>query len=221
MNEQKANIVKVGALGAATGAATLVAMLVVGAPAADGLAILGQPGTPASYESAFVAHSVLLINVMAIDNLFVLGYTMALIGAAASIWAKARLLGITGVVFAITLALLDLSENALTVQMARTAAAGLPITEGQINWSGVIEQIKYGCATAAVVSLAAGLWVGVMERRRLVGMVVGLFLLFPLANGFAVINPGAKIVLFGWMLVVLSAAALLLWKIKDDIKVAE
>ncbi len=216
MNKINLRIVKTGAIGAAAGALLLITMLAVGAPAADGLGILGQPANPGVYTTMLLEHGTNLVKVMTIDNIFVLAYTIALLGAAALMWDNLRLFGSVGMIFTLLLALSDLSENALTVQLARTASNGIPITEGQIAWLGIIEQIKFGSATAAVVILAVGIWAVMPRPYRLVRIVVGLFMLFPIANAIAVVNPSAKIVLFGWMFIILVAASILLWKAKIE-----
>jgi len=47
-------------------------------------------------------------------------------------------------------------------------------------------------------------------------VVAGIFLLFPVVNAVTVVNPGAKTLLILWMLLMLLASAVLLWKSSHD-----
>ena len=153
---------------------------------------------------------------MALDNIFLIAYTGAFIGAAALVWRRARLLGVIGLGFALLLALLDISENAVTVNIARAVETGVPVALGEITLLGLLEQIKYAAATLAVVYLAIALLIAQPASRGMTWVTAVLFLLFPIVNAVTVVNPGAKTLLILWMLLMLLASAVLLWKSAQD-----
>jgi hypothetical protein len=149
---------------------------------------------------------------MALDNIFLIAYTGAFIGAAALVWRRARLLGGIALGFALLLALLDICENAVTLDITRAAETGVPILAGEITLLGLLEQVKYASSTLAVVFFAAALVIAQPTGRGLTWLVVVLFLLFPAVNAITVVNPAARTMLILWMLLMLLASAALLWK---------
>lgn len=63
---------RAGAFCALTGAVILIVMAVVGLPAGEGLAILGQPGLPDNYVTVISPYANTLQAVMALDNIFLI-----------------------------------------------------------------------------------------------------------------------------------------------------
>jgi hypothetical protein len=204
--------VRAGAYCALAGAVILILMAVVSLPAGEGMAIMGQPGWPENYVSILSPYADTLQLVMALDNIFLIAYTGAFIGVAALVWRRARLLGLIGLGFALLLALLDISENAVTVIIARAAETSVPISVIEINLLGLLEQIKYATATLAVAYFAIALLIAQPVSRGLTVGVAVLFLLFPVVNAVTVVNPAAKTLLILWMLLMLLATAVLLWR---------
>lgn len=208
--------VRAGAVCALAASGILVVMAIVGLPAGEGMAIVGQPGLPDNYVTVLSPYANTLQAVMALDNIFLIAYTGAFIGAEALVWGRARLLGVIGLGFALLLALLDISENAVTVNIARAVETGVPIAVGEITLLGLLEQIKYAAGTLAVVYFAIALLIAQPASRGLTWVVAGIFLLFPVVNAVTVVNPGAKTLLILWMLLMLLASAVLLWKSSHD-----
>jgi len=208
--------VRAGAFCALAGAAILIVMAVVGLPAGGSMAIMGQPGLPDNYSIIISPYANTLQAVMALDNIFLIAYTGAFIGAAALAWRRARILGVIALGFALLLALLDISENAVTVNIARAAETGVPIAVGEITLLGLLEQIKYAAGTLAVVYFGIALLIAQPASRGLTVGVAVLFLLFPVVNAVTVVNPGAKTLLILWMLIMLLASAVLLWRGAQD-----
>jgi hypothetical protein len=187
-------------------------MAVVGLSAGEGMAIVGQPSSPETYTASLEPYAGTLQLVMALDNLFLIAYTGAFIGAAALVWGHARLLGIIGLGLALLLALLDISENAVTIQITRAVESGLPVSATEIALLGLLEQIKYATATLAVVYFAIAILIAQPASRGLRLGVTTLFLLFPLVNAVTVVNPAADILLILWMLLMLLGTSILLWR---------
>jgi len=208
--------VRAGAVCALAASVILVVMAIVGLPAGEGMAIVGQPGLPDNYVTVLSPYANTLQAVMALDNIFLIAYTGAFIGAAALVWGRARLLGVIGLGFALLLALLDISENAVTVNIARAVETGVPIAVGEITLLGLLEQIKYAVGTLAVAYFAIALLIAQPASRGLTWVVAGIFLLFPVVNAVTVVNPGAKTLIILWMLLMLLASAVLLWKSSHD-----
>ena len=208
--------VRAGAVCALAASVILVVMAIVGLPAGEGMAIVGQPGLPDNYVTVLSPYANTLQAVMALDNIFLIAYTGAFIGAAALVWGRARLLGVIGLGFALLLALLDISENAVTVNIARAVETGVPIAVGEITLLGLLEQIKYAAGTLAVAYFAIALLIAQPASRGLTWVVAGIFLLFPVVNAVTVVNPGAKTLLILWILLMLLASAVLLWKSSHD-----
>jgi len=204
--------VRAGAFCAVVASVILVVMAIVGLPAGEGRAILGQPGSSENYVTILSPYADTLQAVMALDNIFLIAYTGAFIGAAALVWRRARLLGVIGLGFALLLALLDISENAVTVNIVRAAETGVPIAVGEITLLSLLEQIKYATATVAVAYFAIALLIVQPASRGLTWVVAVIFLLFPVVNAVTVVNPAAKTLLILWMLLMLLASAVLLWK---------
>ncbi len=209
MNTQS-SVVRAGAVCAAIGALILMGMMVVAGRAGDSLGILGRPGTPEQYADAIRPVAEVLLRVMALDNIFLIAYTGAFIGAAALVWDKARLFGMVGLGFAILLALLDVIENSVTVDMARSTVGSVPIPGWEIPALGLLEQVKYASGTLAVVFFAVGLLIA-LPQRRYAKVVVVLFLFFPVTNALKIVG-GNPLLLVLWMLVLLGASAGLLWQ---------
>ena len=208
--------VRAGAVCALAASVILVVMAIVGLPASESMAIMGQPGLPDNYVTILSPYADTLQAVMALDNIFLIAYTGAFIGAAALVWRRARLLGIIGLGFALLLALLDISENAVTVNIARAAETGVPVAVGEITLLGLLEQIKYASGTLAVAYFAMALLIAQPASRGLTLGVAVIFLLFPVVNAITVVNPAAKTLLIVWMLLMLLASAVLLWKSAQD-----
>jgi hypothetical protein len=81
---------------------------------------------------------------------------------------------------------------------------------------GLLEQIKYASGTVAVAYFAIALLIARPSSRGWTWVVAALFLLFPVVNAITVVNPGAKTLLILWMLFMLLASAVLLWKSAQD-----
>ncbi len=136
----------------------------------------------------------------------------AFIGAAALVWHRARIFGAVGLAAALLTAQLDVLENAISVDIARTVLADLPVALDRINTLGVLAQVKYASAAAALVFFAIAILIVSPGGRRLSLGVAVLFGLFPVANALAVVNPALVLLVVGWMFIMLLASAVLLWR---------
>ena len=202
---------RAGAISALVGVLLLLAMIAVGFPAQEGLARLGGPLSPRDLETIAVQGS-RIAAVMALDNIFVIAYTGAFLGAAALVWGSARWFGAAGLLFALFLAFFDLSENAVTVNVVRSVMAGSPIQPLEFTTLSWLEQVKYASGALAVAFFAIAILLARPASPGLRYLTAGIYLTFPLVNGLSLAIPAAKALLFLWMLLMLLGSAVLLWQ---------
>lgn len=208
----QAPMVRAGALSAMAAAVLLLGMAAVGAPAGDALSALAGPAAPDPSDQQLRMAAPVLVRVLAIDNLFLIAYTGAFVGAATLVWPRAPAFAAPGFAFAALTALLDLAENALAVHVLRAIQASLPVPASQAAWLAVLGQVKYAGAGLALVFFALALMIARPVSRGLTLGVAAVFILFPVVNAFAVIDPANNLALVGWMLLALVASAGLLWR---------
>ena len=92
-------IVRSGAICALLGVVVLTAMMLVGLPAAEGMAVLGQATAPEAFAASIRPVARVILLAMALDNIFVIAYSGAFIGAAVLVRRRARLWGMIGLAF--------------------------------------------------------------------------------------------------------------------------
>ncbi len=209
MNTQT-SIIRAGAVCAGVAALLLVGMMGIGGGALEAMALLGQPGTPEQYAASIGPVAEVVLRAMALDNLFLIAYTGAFIGATALMWEKARWFGVAGLSFAILLALLDVLENSVTVDIVRAVQGGVPLPGWEIPLLGLFEQVKYATGTLSVVFFAIGLVIA-LPKSGYAKTVAAIFFLFPVTNALKIVG-GSSLPLVLWMLVMLGASAGLLWQ---------
>lgn len=212
MNRTTSSVIKAGAVCAAVAALILMGMVVVGGSAVEALAMLGQPATPDQYAAVIRPVAGPLLWAMALDNIFLIAYTGAFVGAAALVWERARGFAGIGLGFVLLLALLDITENSMTVDIVRAVQEGIVIPGWEISALGLVEQVKYACGALAVVFFALGLLIA-RPQSRYTKVVATLFFIFPLTNVIKLVG-GSSLPLVLWMLVMLVASAWLLWQEK-------
>jgi hypothetical protein len=205
-------VIKAGAYFGLAGVVLLVLMAVVGLGAGETLGVLDQPDLRPPYAAAIRPGANSLLLLMALDSLFLIAYSGAFLGAAAAVWKKAALWGAVGLGFALMTTLLDLSENALTINIARKALAGQDISPGILTALSAVGYVKYGSAAVATAFFAAALLISMPAARRLTQITAVLLLLFGVVHAFTVALPSASLLLVVWMLLVLLASTILLWQ---------
>jgi hypothetical protein len=205
-------IVRSGAICALLGVVVLTAMMFVGLPAAEGMAVLGQATAPEAFAASIRPVARVILLAMALDNIFVIAYSGAFIGATALVWRRARLWGMIGLAFALILALLDLGENAVTVTLAQSALSAAPIAPAHIFLLGFLTQIKFASGGLAVAFIAIALLIFRPKNYPLIVGTAVLYLLFPILNGIATVKPAAQMLLIVGMWLMLLLSAPLLWR---------
>ncbi len=201
-------ILRIGALGAGAAVVLLLALFAVGLSVGDSFAALEGATTPADFGAAVDRHAASLKTAMAIDNLFVIGYSTALLGVAVLVRTRARLLGTVALVGALLGGLLDYVENALTVGLIQSHLLGATPQPAWLLTLHVVGQVKFLVAFAAVALLGMGLW----SPRPLDRTMSVLALLFPVVGVPGLMVSALAPLTILWMLVLLVCATLLLWR---------
>jgi hypothetical protein len=192
---------------AVAGVVLLFAMAVIGMPAGDALGMAEMPAPPDIYIARIRPAAETLIRVLAVDNIFLIAYTGVFVGAAVLLWEKARPFAAVGLAFALLTAFLDLAENAILIDIARTLLADLAVAPGRVSLLSVAAQVKYAGAALAVAFFAVGILITRPTSPGFGRFVAVLFGLFPIVNTLAVANPNLSLLVVIWMLLMLLASA--------------
>lgn len=210
-----AKIIRAGAYFGGAAVVLLLMMAVIGAGAGETLGVLGQPDLQPPYGPSIKPGANTVVLVMALDSLFLIAYSGVFVGAAAAVWGRAAIFGITGLGFALLTTLLDMSENALTVSIAHKALADIEVSASLLTAVNVLGFVKYGAASVATAFFAAGLLISMPATRRVTQVTAVLLLLFSIVNAITIAFPSAGLLLILWMLVVLVGSTVFLWQVGE------
>jgi hypothetical protein len=205
-------VIRAGAFFGLTGVVLLVIMALVGLGAGETLGVMEQPGLEPPYAAAIRPGAETILQLMALDSLFLIAYTGTFIGAAAAVWRRATIWGAVGLGFALLTTVMDMGENALTINIARKALTDMEITSGLLTAVNALGYVKYGSASLATTFFAAALWLSMPASKSLTRITAILLLLFGVVHAFTVAVPSAGLLLVLWMLIVLAASTALLWR---------
>jgi hypothetical protein len=200
--------IRIGAVGAFVAALLLVIQFVIGSTLGPDFAYLEMGSDSARVAEFLKTHAATLTNLMIVDDLFVVAYTVAFVGM--MIYTRKQLGGVAllALGFALLTSATDFTENSLTIALTRSAAGGGILETGALLLLQVLSQLKYLWIYVAVVLYAVGTW----QARLLNRVVTILFLLFPLLGMPALASPLFGLIRVVWMLVLLLAAGVLLWR---------
>ena len=201
-------ILRIGAWGAGAAAVALLALFVVGLSLGEDFSVLEGATTPADFAAAVDRHAAAMKTAMAIDNLFVIGYSLALLGIAAWVRRQTPLLGNVALGASLLAAFLDYAENSLTVALIQNHLLGVAPSGNWLLGLHVIGQVKFLVAFAAVALLALGLWS--LRPLDRVMSVLGLF--FPPVGVLGLVVSSLAPLIVLWMLALLVCGGLLLWR---------
>ena len=210
MDDKK--ILRAGVYCGVAGALLLLVMAILGLPAGDAIGAAELPAPPDVYIARIRPAAGTLIQVLAVDNIFLIAYTGVFVSAAVLVWGQARFFGAVGLGFAVLTALLDIAENAMLIDIARTLLADLAIAPARVSLLSVFTQVKFASAALAVAFFAVAILINRPAGRGFDFGVAVLFGLFPAVNGVAVVYPALSIMVILWMLLMLLASALLFWR---------
>jgi hypothetical protein len=202
------HLLRIGASGAVAATVLLIVLSATVVPAgADSLALRGTV-TPDDFATAVERHGLNLRVAMAVDNLFVIGYTLALLGIVALVRSRIPLLGNVALGGVLLGALLDYTENSITLGLIQSHMLGTAPKPGWLVILHIVGQIKYLVAFLAVAVLGVGLW----SSKPLDRVVSILTWLFPIVGVASFVFPTTSPLLALWMLILLVSGGLLLWR---------
>lgn len=204
----KTQWLRAGALGSFAAAILLGVQFVIASGLGSDLTLMETSLDAARVTVFLQTHAPVMINLMVTDNLFVVAYTVSFVGLGVYAVTRQRLFAMTALGFALLTSAFDLSENALTIALARAAESSVPL---ELNWLlalQILGQLKWMWIYVGVTLFAVTIW-DATRRGRAVAI---LFLVFPLIG---VMAPAS--VLFGlarivWMFVLLIAGGIFLWQ---------
>ncbi len=199
---------RAGAIGAFVAAGLLVAQFVIGVGLGSGLALLQSSFDAAQVADFLKANAATMTLLMATDDLFVIGYSAAFTGIALYLLTRNRLLAIVGLVFALLTSASDFTENSLTIALTRLASQGALLQPDWLLGLQILGQVKYLWIFIGGALFAIGLW-GKPRSHRIVAI---LFWIFPLIGWLALVNAMGALLLIVWMLVLLIAGGIFLWR---------
>lgn len=180
----------------------LTAMIAVGLPAGADSAQLLQPTEPDLAADLFTRYAGTVQTTVVLDDLFALAYTGAFFGLAAMVWPRSRWLAGVAMVFALATALLDFSENARLLVMARSIGGEANLTGAALRELSILTQLKYSCSHLATFLFGLGL-----PRRDWLSWTVSVLLfVFPVVSTVAFAYEPATLarILLMWLLLVLG-----------------
>ena len=200
---------RAGALGSFAAAVLLALQFGIAAGLGSDLILL-ETSLDAARVTAFLqTHAATVINLMIADNLFVVAYTLSFVGLTLYAVTRQRLFAVTALVFALLTSASDITENALTISMARAAMGGVAL---ETNWLMVLQilaQWKWMWIYVGVTLFAVTLW----DNSRGARVVAILFLIFPLIGVMAPASITLGLLRIVWMFVLLIAGGIFLWRV--------
>lgn len=204
-------IMRSGAIAAFAAALLLVGQFVLALGIGNDYVLISKSVDPARMTPFLSTHGGALTQVMTLDDGFAIAYGVAFVALALYVMPRAKGLALVALVFALTTMLTDLAENSLTLGAVQTVAQG-QIPDANVLlilfWLG---QIKYLAIYFAGILFAVGVW----DAGR-AGKIFGVLLLvFPLIGIASISIEALKIVQVLWMLVMLIAGGIFLWRARE------
>jgi hypothetical protein len=199
---ERQQILRWGGASGLLAALLLTAMIAVGLPAGADSAQLLQPTEPDLAADLFTRYAGTVQTTVVLDDLFALAYTGAFFGLAAMVWPRSQWLAGVAMVFALATALLDFSENARLLVMARGIGGEANLTGAALRELTILTQLKYSCSHLATFLFGLGL-----PRRDWLSWTVSVLLfVFPVVSTVAFAYEPATLarILLMWLLLVLG-----------------
>jgi hypothetical protein len=204
---------RIAALGAALAVLLLVGLIATVLPTGTDAEALRGTVTPSTFAAAVDRHGFNLRVAMALDNLFVIGYTLALLGIVVLVRSRIPMLGNVALGGVLLGALLDYTENSITLGLIQSHILGTMPKPGWLLILHIVGQIKYLAAFLAAALLGAGLW----SCKPLDRAVSVLAWLFPIVGVASFVFPAASPLVVLAMLILLVSGGALLWRRASDL----
>jgi hypothetical protein len=200
--------IRAGAIGSFIAAGLLLLQAVIGMGLGSDFILLETSFDTTRIAQFLQTHATPMTQMMVSDDLFVVAYTVAFVGLAMYLLPQNRLLAIVALGFALITTATDFTENSFTVVMTRVAASGGTLQAEWIMLLQILSQLKYLWIFVGVSLFAIGIWNKTLLHR----VVAMLFWLFPILGVFAILSVSAALLRVFWMLVLLIAGGIFLWR---------
>lgn len=206
-------IIRSGALAAFSAVVFLLIQVGIGAGMGNDFGLLSRTVDPVRMSSFFLAQAPALTYLMTADDAFAIAYGIAFIALGYSLITRTKILGIPALVLAVVTSLTDLSENSLTLAAVQTVTQRQALDANVLVLLFWLGQMKYLVIDIAVILIAIGVW----DEGRTGKIFAVLLLLFPLFGILAISFEPLALVRALWMLVLLVAGGVFLWRIKGQV----
>ncbi len=201
-------LIRVGALASFAAALLLAFQFVIGAPLGGSLVLL-ERSLDANALASFLRESANTLRwLMMADYAFIISFTIAFVGFAASILAQSRLAAVVALFFALLTTVVDLTENSLTLAAVTLASTSAMLDTPMLIVLNVLAQLKFLFTYVAATLFAVSIWSPALLNRT----VAVLFLIFPLLGVLAVVSVEVGLLRVLWMFVLLIAGGIFLWR---------
>lgn len=200
--------IRAGALGSWLAAGLLLLQAVIATGLGSDFILLETSFDTARVAAFLQARAASVTQLMVVDDLFVIAYSVAFVGIAMVLLPRSRLLALTALGFALLTSATDFTENSFTVVMTRVAAGGGALQTEWLMLLQIFAQLKYLWIFVGVSLFAIGIW----NKTRMHRAVAVLFWLFPVLGIFAILCVSAALLRVFWMLVLLIAGGIFLWR---------
>lgn len=202
------SLLRACALASFIAAVLLAIQFVIGISLGSDLALLETALDANAIASFLRARAPGVMTLMAFDNLFVVAYSVAFVGLALALQARARLVALSALGLALLTSASDLVENSLIVALTRLAQSGAFSDPNALLVLNGLTQLKFLWIYVGGVLFALTAW----DQPRLNRLLALLLLLFPLVGAFATVSILAGLLRFMWMLILLLVGGLFLWR---------
>jgi hypothetical protein len=200
--------IRAGALSSLIAAGLLGVQIAIGAGLGSDLMLLETSPEMARVAAYLQTHAATLTQLMAVDDLFVVAYSVGFVGIALYLTPRNRLFALVGLGFALLTSASDFTENSLTIVLTRAATGGVSLQMEWLMALQVLTQLKYLWIFAGGTLFAIGIWDKPIMHRAL----AVLFCLFPVIGALAMVSVTGALLRILWMLGLLLAGAYFLWR---------
>lgn len=209
--------IRIGAVAAFAAALLLAIQFVIALGIGNDFTLISKSVDPARMSAFFQMHADALTRLMASDDAFALAYASAFIALAFYLMPRAKLLATLALVFALATALTDWAENSLTLAAVQTAAQNQMLDANILIILFWLGQMKYLLIYPAAILFAVGVWEdGRSEKIVSAGKIFAVLLaLFPIIGIVGIALAVFEVVKILWMLVLLVAGGIFLWRVSQ------
>jgi hypothetical protein len=203
---------RAGALGSFAAAILLAAQFGIATGLGSDLILLETAFDAARLTAFLQIHAPTVTNLMIADNLFVVAYTTSFVALAFYAKTRQRLFAWVALGFALLTSASDITENALTISLARAALSGVALETNWLLGLQMLAQWKWMWIYVGVTLFAVTLW----DATRRARVMAILFLLFPLIGVMAPASVMLGLLRIAWMFVLLLAGGIFLWHVASE-----